>query len=209
MARTVSKKSNTSKNEGSQRPWRPRAAVVLGLSLGLVLGTGAGAGLGVAAPAPAAAAPFCGQQWGSTPEAAGTYSSARITDLRTGRHGCFDRMVVDLDGAVSGYDVRYVHSIHQEGSGRHVPVAGGARLQVVVRSAAHTESGRPTFDPVRWDRAATVDGFRTFRQVSFTGSFEGQSTFGLGVRARLPFRAFIVNGPGSGSRLIVDVAHRW
>nr|WP_280956330.1 hypothetical protein [Cellulomonas flavigena] len=33
--------------------------------------------------------------------------------------------------------------------------------------------------------------------------------FGLGVRARLPFRAFVLAGPGSGSRLVVDVAHQW
>ena len=39
------------------------------------------------------------------------------------------------------------------------------------------------------------------------GSFEGQTTIGLGVRARLPFRVFVLAGPGSGSRLVVDVAH--
>jgi hypothetical protein len=29
------------------------------------------------------------------------------------------------------------------------------------------------------------------------------------VRARLPFRAFILDGPGEASRLVVDVGHRW
>jgi hypothetical protein len=29
------------------------------------------------------------------------------------------------------------------------------------------------------------------------------------VRARLPFRVFVLRGPGSGSRLVIDVAHRW
>ena len=38
---------------------------------------------------------------------------------------------------------------------------------------------------------------------------ESQATIGLGVRARLPFRVFTLTGPGSGSRLVVDVAHRW
>jgi hypothetical protein len=32
---------------------------------------------------------------------------------------------------------------------------------------------------------------------------------GLGVRARLPFRVFALAGPGGGSRLVIDVAHRW
>jgi hypothetical protein len=32
---------------------------------------------------------------------------------------------------------------------------------------------------------------------------------GLGVRARLPFRVFKLDGPGEGSRLVIDVAHQW
>jgi hypothetical protein len=31
---------------------------------------------------------------------------------------------------------------------------------------------------------------------------------GLGVRARLPFRAFTIQD-ATGSRLVIDVAHRW
>jgi hypothetical protein len=54
-----------------------------------------------------------------------------------------------------------------------------------------------------------VAGYSTFRQVAFTGSFEGQTLIGLGVRARLPMRAFVLDGPGDGSRLVIDVAHRW
>jgi hypothetical protein len=54
-----------------------------------------------------------------------------------------------------------------------------------------------------------VTGFRTLRQVAWAGSFEGQSTIALGVRAQLPFRAFILTGPGTGSMLVVDVAHLW
>ncbi|WP_425557254.1 AMIN-like domain-containing (lipo)protein [Kribbella aluminosa] len=35
------------------------------------------------------------------------------------------------------------------------------------------------------------------------------STIGLGVRARLPFRVCTLVGPGSDTRLVVDVAHQW
>ena len=44
------------------------------------------------------------------------------------------------------------------------------------------------------------------------GSFEGQSTLGIGTRARLPFRVFmLLDDPDAGlaTRLVVDVAHRW
>jgi len=57
-----------------------------------------------------------------------------------------------------------------------------------------------------------VAGFDTFRQVASAGSFEGWTTLALGVRARLPFRVFLVRGaPYSDQalRLVVDVAHRW
>jgi hypothetical protein len=54
-----------------------------------------------------------------------------------------------------------------------------------------------------------VSGYRTFRQVAYAGSFEGQTTIGVGVRARLPFRVFTLAGPGSNSRLVIDVAHHW
>jgi hypothetical protein len=59
---------------------------------------------------------------------------------------------------------------------------------------------------------APVSGFTTFRQVASAGSFEGVSSIGLGVRARLPFRVVTASGiPGSanGVRVVVDVAHRW
>jgi hypothetical protein len=54
-----------------------------------------------------------------------------------------------------------------------------------------------------------VTGYRTFRQVAFLGTFEGYTTIGLGVRARLPFRVQVLAGPGAGSRLVIDVGHRW
>jgi hypothetical protein len=54
-----------------------------------------------------------------------------------------------------------------------------------------------------------VSGYHTFRQVAWAGSFEGYTTLGLGVRARLPFKVHTLDGPGSGSRLVVDVAHYW
>jgi hypothetical protein len=54
-----------------------------------------------------------------------------------------------------------------------------------------------------------VAGFSTFRQVAYGGSYEGYTTIGLGVRARLPFRVFVLSGPGTGARLVIDVAHRW
>jgi len=55
----------------------------------------------------------------------------------------------------------------------------------------------------------SVSGYSTFRQVASAGSFEGYTTIALGVRARLPFRVFTAPWADRGSRLVIDVAHRW
>jgi hypothetical protein len=49
----------------------------------------------------------------------------------------------------------------------------------------------------------------TFRDLRWAGSFKGRSSLVLGVREKLPFRAFSRPGPGAGARVIVDVAHSW
>ncbi|RAX49445.1 hypothetical protein DQ353_10305 [Arthrobacter sp. AQ5-05] len=172
------------------------------------------AGLGTAPAAPAAtpaavSAPYCGIAWGSLADSVAGYSSATVTNVRTGRHDCFDRMVIDLKGKVKGYDVRYVSAVYTEGQGRLVPLAGAADLRIVVKAPAYTTSGTPTYYPANRLNVGNVAGYTTFRQVAFLGSFEGQSSFGLGVRARLPFRTFVLIDATGTSRLVIDVAHRW
>lgn len=155
-----------------------------------------------------ATAPYCGIRWGSLPKSVGAYDDGYLTGVRTGRHACFDRMVLDVQGDVSGYRVSYVDQLRAEGSGAVVPLRGGARLEVVALVPAYRD-GRATYTPANPRELRDVTGYRTFRQLAWAGSFEGQTTVGLGVRARLPFRVFLLDGPGTGSRLVVDVAHRW
>jgi hypothetical protein len=54
---------------------------------------------------------------------------------------------------------------------------------------------------------ANVTGYRTFRSVIYAGSFEGQTTYGLGVRSRVPFRVFTI--PGGHGKIVIDTAHHW
>ncbi|MCF6508613.1 hypothetical protein E9549_14535 [Blastococcus sp. MG754426] len=171
--------------------------------------------LGLLGPASAAArTPYCGLVWGSLPEAgAATAAGLTVTDVRAGRHACFDRLVVDLHGPATptGYSVRYVGAVQQEGTGDVVPLAGGAALEVVVHSPAHDRHGRATYLPPSRGEVVDVDGFRTLEQVAWAGSYEGRTTLGVGTRARLPFRTFtLVGAPGDDAvRLVIDVAHRW
>lgn len=166
-------------------------------------------GLGLMAPGPASAAAYCGQVWGSTTESNPAMSTAAVTNVRTGRHYCFDRLVVDLNGPVAGYTVSYVPAVVQDGSGFTIPVNGGARIQATVNAPAYDQNNNPTYNPAAKAELSNVSGYQTFRQVVFAGSFEGYTSIGLGVRARLPFRVFTLDGPGAGSRLVIDVAHFW
>jgi hypothetical protein len=166
-------------------------------------------GLGLVAPGAAQADPYCGQVWGSLAKTDPPLSQAKVTNVRTGQHYCFDRLVIDLNGPVAGYTVRYVPQVTQDGSGQPVPLRGQAFLQVTVNAPAYDENGNPTYNPADKNELANVTGYQTFRQVAWAGSFEGYSSLGLGVRARLPFRVFTLAGPDAGSRLVIDVAHFW
>lgn len=168
------------------------------------------AGLGLLLPGPASASTsYCGLTWGSLAKSGEGMSSASVTGVRAGQHYCFDRMVVDLNGPAAGYTVKYVPQVVQDGSGLPVPLRGGARLQVTVNAPAYDAGGNPTYSPADKSELSNVAGYQTFRQVAYAGSFEGYTSLGLGVRARLPFRVFTLAGPDAGSRLVIDVAHYW
>lgn len=188
------------------------AAGLLATTLAAPASAGAGPAAQAAPVTTASQGPYCGIWWGSLAEKnAVSHTTGTLDGVRAGRHDCFDRLVLDVDDVPRGlsYDVRYVDSVRAEGSGRAVPLAGAADLRIVLRAPAYDARGRATYRPA--DRAHLVDvaGWSTFRQVAWAGSSEGQTTVGLGVRARLPFRVFVLDGPGDGARLVVDVAHRW
>ncbi len=174
------------------------------------------AALGVTAATPAGATTSCGTTWGSSPETGDGPghgpSDEWIDDVRAGRHTCFDRLVVDLGWATGfdAYDVRYVPSVIEDGSGRTVPLRGGADLQITIPSMPYDSRGRVHYEPSNRSDLVDVSGFPTFRQVAWAGAFEGETTLGLGTRGRLPFRVLVLPGPALGQqRLVVDVAHRW
>lgn len=160
-----------------------------------------------AAPAHAAAsarATSCAPHWGSKPRRVRTMAGSPVEQVRAGRHACFDRLVITMGrGARAGYRVQYVRRIIQDSSGKVIRVRGRAKLRITVLAPA--ASGFP----VNGRHLATVAGFRTFRQVVGAGSFEGITSLGLGVRARLPFRVEVLAGPGRQHRLVIDVAHHW
>jgi hypothetical protein len=177
----------------------------------------AGIGLGGTGPATAADRPVAATNtasradgcaevaWGSQPEVEWKPGGASVHGVHAGRHPCFDRLVLDVSGPAnnSGFIVRYVNVVRDD-SGAVIPLRGGAQLEVAVTAHRFHPEDRIHVD---------VNGFRTFRQVaSGNSALEGITTYGLGLRARLPFRVFVLNGasdPEGFSRIVVDVAHQW
>jgi hypothetical protein len=160
--------------------------------------------MGVPPAAASVADPYCGITWGSGDKSGPQAHGAEMVGLRAGRQECFDRLVFDLRGPAGGYFVSYVDEVTEDPTGDPIPVRGAGKLSVTVFSPAHDQSGNPTYTfPNRWE-LVDVTGFQTFRQVAWAGSFEGTTTVGLGVRARLPFRVFTLP-----DRVVIDVAHFW
>jgi hypothetical protein len=191
-----------------------RIWILGGLLAVLIAGGGAGvasAGGGSRAAtvgARAAAVP-CGVTWGSLPKEAGALSTASLLETRTGQHECWDRVVFEFAGPVDGYRVAY-GEVTTDGQGLLLNpyVAGGAVIGLSLRAPAYDENGA-TYQARSGQHVATVVGYRTLRDVMFGGSFEGYTTFAVGVRATLPFRVLVLAGPGAHSRIVLDVAHSW
>jgi hypothetical protein len=185
---------------------RPRSLVLLLSFIALAV-------LGLVAPSVASAAPFCGISWGSLDKAS-TGGAGFVDDVRAGQHACYDRLVIDVVGnpSYSSWNVGYVPGVTEDPSGRPVSLRGGAFLQIGLHADDYTPNGTLTYTPANRRELVNVSGFRTFRQVAWAGSFEGFSSIGVGVRARLPFRVFALtglSGTANGTRVVIDVAHQW
>ena len=171
---------------------------------------------GLLSPTAASAAPYCGITWGSLHKERTTHVERvyGLDNIRVARHACFDRLVIDIADArplgefSAGYGTQTVPWTNPE-----IRARGGAALHIGVGAAAFRRDGTPAYRPGNFAEAVDVSGFRTFRQVIWGGTGSNyRSMITIGTRARTPFRIFTLPGvPGSptGTRLVVDVAHRW
>lgn len=122
--------------------------------------------------------------------------------VRVGAHAGFDRLVFEFDSeGLPQWHVAYIDVPAADcGSGRDVPLAGEARLQVRFSGAhAHTEAGEPTSGPRR-----RHVGQPALRELVRTCDFEAEVTWVAGVAGRNPYRPRVLDDP---SRLVIDIAH--
>ena len=126
-----------------------------------------------------------------------------VTEIRTGHHDGFDRVVFEVDGTgTPGWDVRYVDEAVEQGRGETIPVAGNAILQVTISGVGYpTETG---IDEV--DGSVPVPGHDTevVTEVVWDSTFEGTSVAFVGTTGEVPFRVYLLEDP---ARVVLEVVH--
>ncbi|WP_409483665.1 hypothetical protein [Arsenicicoccus dermatophilus] len=168
-------------------------------SLGLLTtSTLLAAGAVVAAPAaPAEARTVCRTAaWGTGDKddwrgGAGSYMADRVV-YRTGRHACFDRVVIDyLPVEGTGPAMRNVGYT----GGMSKPWRGG-RAMIFITTPGE-------IDPY----TVVTKGYRSLVAVSLCDRHR-MSVICIEVRRKVPYRVMDLAGPGAKRRLVVDIAHR-
>jgi hypothetical protein len=164
--------------------------------------------------ASSASATVCQAAWSSVDQSGGSLATAPIFTSRVGQHTCYDSFVVEVDGPASGYSIGYADEVYTEGQGLplspYMERPAGALIGIHLLNPSYdvnTGAIRYPFWPTQ--RVADVGNFTTFRGVVYGGSFEGYTTFALGVRARLPFQVLVLPGPGTHTRFVINVRHYW
>ncbi len=141
--------------------------------------------------------------WRTSPtvHAATRATMTHVTDLRIARHPRFDRVVVDIDGRLPAYSIRYVRRLLYDPSGKPVPLHGRTKVSLSLRPAsAHNRAGRSVYDGPR----LTQVHLPTLRGVALTGDFEGVVSFGFTTDRKAPYRIFTLRHP---DRVVVDFHH--
>jgi hypothetical protein len=88
----------------------------------------------------------------------------------------YDRIVLDIPGALPGYTAKYVTSVRQDGSGKPVAVPGEAFLLVVLHPAqAHREDGTTTVTGMR------RTGLTAIKAYVIVGDYEGYVSVAMGL----------------------------
>ncbi len=125
----------------------------------------------------------------------------KILDLRVGQHPTYDRVVIDVSGPISGYDLRYVKTLRYDGSGDPVPLRGARFIQIQLTPAvAHDAQGHSVYTGPDLEQYAMP----TLRGAAFTGDFEGTVSFGLSLSHLESFRVLDLHAP---NRIVIDLHH--
>lgn len=138
---------------------------------------------------------------GSREESEPSGADLVVTDVRTGVHGHYERVVLDLEGdSQVGWWAEYSDNPALDGSGAPVSLAGDATLAVIVRGVAQPSGEDHPYDPGQL--LVEPEDTQMVTEVLRTAPFEGQLQVFVGTREEVSFRVFRLGEP---ERLVIDV----
>jgi len=121
-----------------------------------------------------------------------------LVGVRAAHHPGYDRVVFDFTGGLpSTRSVRYVSQLIADPSGRPIPIAGRAILQVTMsQTNARNSAGRST--------APTKVAFALPNVMTAvrSGDFEAVTTYGIWLAKKETFTVFTLRNP---NRLVIDI----
>jgi hypothetical protein len=129
-------------------------------------------------------------------------SSMVGTDIRTGAHLCFERVVIELAGSgdMPGVRVEYVDDpVVLSPSDQVVEIAGEATLVISMAAWMPSMEGDGYDGPAQLV-PSNVGRIVELRQIE---NFEGMSAWAVGLDVERPFTAYFLESP---ARIVVDIA---
>jgi hypothetical protein len=126
---------------------------------------------------------------------------AELTNIRTGKHDNYERIVLDMNGLPSNSMSREATEVSNCASGNPVPMAGKEILETMFFGAASYDEN---FDPTyTGPRNFVPQGLTNVKGVAFTCDFE--ATMGIAVSYDNPnswHKVFTLTNP---DRVVIDI----
>jgi len=131
-----------------------------------------------------------------------------LTDVKAGSEPCTDRVAFTFEPADEklGYRVEYLPAEQaqtEDGSGKHLDIAGKAFLVVRLEPAAtadiSSENLRVTY---KGPRTITPTGLKYVQQITKIGDFEAVLAWTIGLSEKRPFK---VTSAGSPPHLTIEI----
>lgn len=135
---------------------------------------------------------------------ASAQSTPTLSNIRTGQHAGFSRVVLDLSGLPTEHRVREVTSVSHCASGNPITVAGPGIQEILavtlIGAAAHDDNGNLTYTG---SQNFATPGLSNIRGVALTCDFEATLGVAVGYNNTASWhRVFTLTSP---NRLVIDV----
>lgn len=130
-----------------------------------------------------------------------TSDSVLATDARVGLHEGYDRLVLEFNKGIPAYEMAFVESVRQAGSGFPVELAGDTTFLITMHrtSGYDMEAGTATVE-----RSVDVSALSVIAEAAVVDDFEGQLRFGVGLKSRAEPTVDVLSDP---PRLVIDFPH--